>query len=148
MVAAVIAHDTARRRVALVQRAHGARFAPGLWDLPGGKRESYESVAATAIRELREETGLLVDSGNLELAHVIHGARGVDAPTSYLTVVFATYDWSGELSNREPEKHAQARWMPTDALPPEFVPSTGGALRQHLRGQRPSFALRGWDAEA
>ncbi|WP_172298683.1 NUDIX domain-containing protein [Pseudoruegeria sp. HB172150] len=34
---------------------------PGLWDLPGGGREGAETPEETALRELEEETGLLLD---------------------------------------------------------------------------------------
>jgi 8-oxo-dGTP diphosphatase len=33
---------------------------PGFWDLPGGGREGAESPAACALRETREEVGLVV----------------------------------------------------------------------------------------
>lgn len=143
LVAAVIVHDVAAGRVALLRRGRNARFAPGKWDLPSGKSEPGEPVSGTAVRELREETGLLVEPGSLEVVHVVHGAWGVEAPGGFLTVVFATRAWEGELENREPGKHARVRWADTDDLPADFVPSTGSALRGYLRGG-PRLTLRGW----
>ena len=157
LVAAVIVHDKEARRVALLRRAPEARFAPGLWDLPCGKSEPGEPITTTAVRELREETGLIVGPEALRVAHVIHGAWGVQAPNGFLTVVFAAYEWGGALENREPEKHAQVCWTDTDSLPEEFVPSTGSALRHYLReeaegaegAQTPArVSLRGWRQEA
>ena len=41
-------------------------FRNGVWDLPKGKREAGESVLETALREVKEETGLMsVISGDL-----------------------------------------------------------------------------------
>lgn len=60
LVAAVIVHDEATNRVVLLQRGQDAKFAQGLWDLPVGKSEPGEPITETAVRELYEETGLVV----------------------------------------------------------------------------------------
>lgn len=134
LVAAVIVHDRTAGRVLLLQRGPHAKFGQGLWDLPLGKSEPGEPVTDTAVRELYEETGLTVKPESLKVVHVVHGARGVQAPNGYLTVVFATHDWTGEPENREPHKHAEVRWTEVDALPEEFVRTSAGALRVHLEG--------------
>lgn len=143
LVAAVIVHDTANHRIVLLQRGPDAKFGQGLWDLPVGKSEPGEPITRTAVRELHEETGLVVEPASLEVVHVVHGAWGVEAPNGFLTVVFATREWSGEVSNREPGKHAQVRWVDLDDLPGGFVPSTGSALQGFLSGGS-RVSLRGW----
>lgn len=146
LVAAVIVHDRAERRVVLLQRGERARFGRGMWDLPVGKSEPGEPVTVTAVRELYEETGLTVAPEALEVAHIVHGAWGVEAPNGYLTVVFAAHAWSGEPENREPGKHARVCWADLDDLPEPFVPSTAGALRRYLGGAGVEVSLRGWPA--
>lgn len=146
LVAAVIVHDKAADRVVLLQRGPRAKFGQGMWDLPLGKSEPGEPITATAVRELYEETGLVVRPEALEVAHVVHGSQGVAAPNGFLTVVFATHDWTGEPENREPDKHAQVRWFDVAALPQapgEFVRSSAGALRRYLDGG-PLISLAGW----
>lgn len=81
LVAAVIVHDKATNRVVLLQRSENAKFAQGMWDLPVGKSEPGEPITETAVRELYEETGLTVKPESLKVAHIIHGAWGVEAPT-------------------------------------------------------------------
>ena len=75
------------KRVLLIQRA----FEPlrGLWTLPGGRRESGESIVDTAVRELREELGLVVG----ELRPVIL----MPVSAKFRLQVFATTEFSGEI---------------------------------------------------
>ncbi len=147
LVAAVIVHDLENERVVLLQRGPRAKFGQGMWDLPVGKSEPGEPITRTAIRELKEETGLVVAAEDLRLVHVIHGARGVEAPNGFLTVVFATHRWAGELSNEEPAKHAQVAWAPTEAIPSEFVPTTASALHGYLTGG-PDVSVDSWESES
>ncbi|MER5490123.1 NUDIX domain-containing protein [Streptomyces sp. NPDC002490] len=144
LVAAIIVHDKATHRVVLLQRGENAKFAPGLWDLPVGKSDPGEAITRTAVRELYEETGLTVEPESLKVAHVIHGAWGVEAPNGFLTVVFATHEWTGEPENREPRKHAQVRWVDIDAVPEQFVATTASALHRYLVGG-PEVSLDGWE---
>jgi 8-oxo-dGTP pyrophosphatase MutT (NUDIX family) len=143
LVAAVIVHDRATHRVVLLQRGRNAKFGQGMWDLPVGKSEPGEPITATAVRELYEETGLTVKAEALKVAHIIHGALGVEAPNGFLTVVFAAHEWTGEPENREPLKHAQVRWVDVDAVPEAFVSSTASALQHYLSGGV-GISLGGW----
>ncbi|MGW1195075.1 NUDIX domain-containing protein [Streptomyces sp. NPDC002536] len=143
LVAAVIVHDKATNHVVLLQRSDRAKFAKGKWDLPVGKSEPGEPITETAVRELYEETGLTVKPEALKVAHIIHGAWGVEAPNGFLTVVFVAYEWSGEPENREPRKHAQVRWVDADTIPEEFVETTASALHRYLSGG-PQVSLDGW----
>jgi 8-oxo-dGTP diphosphatase len=56
--------------VLLIQRARHKRLFPGKVNGVGGHVEAGEDVAASAAREIREETGLAVD--DLWLAGVVH----------------------------------------------------------------------------
>jgi len=62
--------------VLLVRRA--AEPGVGDWTIPGGHLERDESPAEGAARELREETGLAVGSGDLSLfdARTFHSHEG------------------------------------------------------------------------
>lgn len=143
LVAAVIVHDTTAHRVVLLQRSEKAKFAQGMWDLPVGKSEPGEPITETAVRELYEETGLTVKPEALKVAHIIHGAWGVEAPNGFLTVVFTAHEWTGEPENREPRKHAQVCWADADAIPENFVETTSSALHRYLAGG-PEVSLDGW----
>ncbi len=57
-------------KLLLAQRLPGSHLA-GLWEFPGGKRESGETFEACLVRELREELGVEVRPGErlLDLTH-------------------------------------------------------------------------------
>ncbi len=50
-------------RVLLIQRAKEPNL--GLWTVPGGRLEAQETLAQGVAREIREETGLIVEVGPL-----------------------------------------------------------------------------------
>src|SRR4051794_11641248 len=58
---AVIRDDAGR--LLLIRR--GRQPSLGLWSLPGGRVEAGESPSQAAAREVREETGLVVEVGAL-----------------------------------------------------------------------------------
>ncbi|CAN5206598.1 NUDIX hydrolase [soil metagenome] len=62
-VCAVAALIFDRDRVLVIQR--GKPPGEGLWSLPGGQLEASETLARAVAREVREETGLLVEVGPL-----------------------------------------------------------------------------------
>ncbi len=45
-------------RVLIIQRSDNDDIYPGMWELPSGKREFFESSYNSLIREIKEETGL------------------------------------------------------------------------------------------
>ncbi len=53
----------AEHRVLVVER--GEPPGVGLWSVPGGKQEPGETLAQAVAREVREETGLVVEVGAL-----------------------------------------------------------------------------------
>ncbi|MFI6012061.1 NUDIX hydrolase [Streptomyces sp. NPDC051243] len=57
LAAAVVMDD--QLRVLLVRRSEKERFLPRVWGVPCGKLEPGESAEDGALRELKEETGLL-----------------------------------------------------------------------------------------
>jgi 8-oxo-dGTP diphosphatase len=56
LAAAVVRHND---RVLLVRRSFTEGFLPGIWAVPCGKLNPGEDPAAGALRELKEETGLI-----------------------------------------------------------------------------------------
>nr|WP_052848448.1 NUDIX domain-containing protein [Streptomyces avicenniae] len=144
LAAAVVVLDRATDRVLLLQRGPRAKFARGMWDLPVGKCDPGEPVTSAAVRELKEETGLVVDPADLRLRHVVHAAQGPEAPAGFLTVIFATERWSGTAYNAEPAKHAAVRWTPIGQLPAELVFSADRIIERCVTEENAGLTLHGW----
>lgn len=119
-------------RVLLVQRKRhpGA----GLWAVPGGKVELGETLAATARREMSEETGLEVEVGEVVWVGESVGP-GTPPEWHFVLIDFLATVIGGEL---EPgDDAAAAGWFTYDeatALPltPTMPPLLEALVERHL----------------
>jgi len=111
-VGAIIIEDS---RVLLVKRAHPPLQAQ--WSIPGGVLEVGELVREAAIREAREETGLIVEPGDL-LGVYDRILRNAEKRVQYHYVLidFLCRKVGGELAASSDA--AEVRWFTRDELPP------------------------------
>jgi mutator protein MutT len=58
-VAIAIVFDAAREKVLICRRPHDTVL-PNYWEFPGGKCDAGETLDACAVREVREELGIVV----------------------------------------------------------------------------------------
>ena len=110
-VGAIIIEDA---RVVLVKRAHPPLQAE--WSIPGGVLEVGELVREAAVREAGEETGLIVEAGEL-LGVYDRVLRNAEKRVQYHYVLidFLCRRISGEL--RAGSDAAEVRWFTRDELP-------------------------------
>lgn len=101
-------------RVVLVKRAHPP--IQGQWSIPGGVLEVGELVREAAIREAREETGLIVEPG--ELLGVYD--RVLRNPEKRVQYHYVMIDFLCRLvggSLLAASDAAEARWFTREELP-------------------------------
>lgn len=118
--AAVIIH-TADLHVLLQRRTDGH------WGLPGGLMEPGESFLQTALREVKEETGVELPEEHMHLFGVFSGEDYfVEAPNGdpyyAVTGLYTCDDPVQELSDDDDET-LELRYFPMTALPQELRPS-------------------------
>jgi 8-oxo-dGTP diphosphatase len=106
------------KRVLLIRR--GTAPLLGEWSLPGGVLECGETLREAVVREAREETGLLVETG--EMLGVYERIIRADDPTDHQLVRyhFVLLDFlcrrvSGDL--KAGSDAADVRWFTRDELP-------------------------------
>lgn len=125
----VLLIDPAREhRVLILQRAPGTRCT-GAWEVVHGRIENDELPEETALREVREETGLSVD----RLYNVtcqpfyLHHAGFVN-----MAVVFAAFVDSTARLTLGPE-HSSAMWLAPDVAEERLAwPRSRQALREAI----------------
>lgn len=102
-------------RVLLVKRAHPP--IQGQWSIPGGVLEVGELVREAAVREAREETGLIVEPGALlgVFDRVLRDAEK-RVHYHYVLIDFLCKIVGGDL--RAASDAAEVRWFRHHELPP------------------------------
>lgn len=89
---------------------------PGTWVLPKGNIDAGESPAETALREVREETGLegrIVEKlGDVKYVYTWDGERIFKVVSFFL--VQAARGRIGEIDEEMRIEVAEARWLPLD----------------------------------
>lgn len=104
--------------------SHGA----GTWGLPGGHLEFGETASAAAVREVAEETGLIIDPDSIRRTGWSESVF-VAERKHYITVVLAALCRSPlNPILMEPEKCEEWRWVTKKTLPEPLFPPLANYL--------------------
>lgn len=109
-----------------------ARIAPGYtdafdgwWTLPGGGTDHGEHPRDAAIRELREETGLVGEVVELldvdSWRKVLRGRDGVETDYHGVRILYRCRVVGGELRNEVGGSTDECRWFSAEELPRETL---------------------------
>jgi 8-oxo-dGTP pyrophosphatase MutT (NUDIX family) len=125
----------------LLLRRYNTGYEDGNYSVIAGHLEGNETVVAAAVREAREEAGIELDPGEVQVAAVMH-RRSEDERIDWFVVA---QKWSGELRNAEPEKCDDMSWFSLNDLPVNVIPYIRRAISNVLHGRW--FDSFGWDAQ-
>ncbi len=114
---------------------------PGLWGLPAGKFEKNETPLQAALRELSEETGVVLDSSQITPFDVLYIRR---------TGEYVYHMFSARLLEfpkiRLCEEHEEAHWVLLDhveSMP--LIPGGKEAFRKYLKHREETRSdLKNW----
>jgi 8-oxo-dGTP diphosphatase len=121
---------TKENNILLILRAHDPYA--GYWALPGGFQELGEHPAKTAIREAREETGLIIKLESLLGIYV----REINPGEYRQTVVYVAKPLRGKPKAGDDANDCQ--WFPIDQLPINTSPAHLKRITDY-RGKRLSL---------
>lgn len=98
------------------KNAHGV----DTWSVPGGHLEFGEELKETAIREVKEETSMVIT--NVRFAAVTNDIFS-EEDKHYVTI-WVVSDWvEGDSKITEPDKFINQKWVDFDSLPDNmFLP--------------------------
>ena len=128
-------------RVLLIQRKN-SDWMSGYWNFPGGLVEKDESLLQAAIREAREEIGVIISPQELTLIQVLHVRKGGTNTKDIIGFYFHAKSWQGIASNNEPDKIRGVQWFSLDALPVNITEHALSAINGLLTHS--SYAENGW----
>lgn len=115
-------------QVLLVRHTYGA----GAWHLPGGGVKRRESLSRAVVRELREETGIVVDEPLSQLGTFSNLA---DGKSDHITV-FEVRSWR-QGADPPSAEIAERRFFPPSSLPPTIAPGSRRRIEEWSTGTTP-----------
>ncbi len=113
--------------VLIIRRSPGSATDPGLWDLPGGKMDDRERLVDALVREVKEETSLVVRGDDTRPIYVTHFVK---EPFWVTCVTFLCTAFEGEV--RLGTEHTGFRWVtPGEDAGRRYARGIGEQLRAY-----------------
>jgi 8-oxo-dGTP diphosphatase len=122
----------------LLLRRYNTGWRDGEYSVPAGHVEAGETVSAAAVREAREEVGVMLAASDLKVVHVMHRKSDDERIDFFL----CARRWDGDITNSEPNKCDDLRWCEVDAVPPSAIPYVAYALKCWAAGVE--YSEYGW----
>lgn len=130
----------------LLQLRRGTGYMDGHWACAAaGHVERGESVLAAAVREAREELGIVIAPEDLVGLTGMHRTNGTgQAIDERVDWFFECRAWQGEPALMEAEKAADLQWYPLDDLPAAVVPHERAVFDALVKGAVPAVMTFGF----
>lgn len=105
----------------------------GWFSLVAGHVDGGEAAELAMIREAKEEIGIDIRPEDLRHVYTMH-RLGDDPNDEYVDVGFECKWWTGEITNCEPEKCGELRWVDVSNLPENVLEHVRVVLENYPKG--------------
>ncbi len=109
-------------------------YGDGMFSLPAGHVEATETFIQTSIREAQEEIGVVIESDNCQVVHMMQRASRSFGDPERISIFVKIAQWKGEPFNAEPEKCEKILWCKKNSLPENILPEVRFALKKIQQG--------------
>lgn len=106
-------------------------YEDGKWSLVAGHTEENEGFIGCAVREAKEEIGIIIKKENLKLVHLLYRKSESERVDTF----FIVDEWIGEIENKEPEKCSELSWFSIDNISENTVDYIKHVLMLVERGE-------------
>ncbi len=129
----------------LFMRRSNTNYRNGFYGIPAGRAAEGEPISLTALREIKEETGLDLRADQIKLCHVAHRYEPGQGPyASWVDFFYMIDEWDGEPVIAETDKADDLQWLSVDSTE-QIIPYVRHVIRDVLQGK--NFSLIGDWAE-
>jgi 8-oxo-dGTP pyrophosphatase MutT (NUDIX family) len=126
----------------LLLKRFNTGYEDGNYSLIAGHLDGGETIKQAAVREAREEAGIVVSEPDLRVATCLHRHTKPER----LDFFVVCEKWQGTVTNQEPDKCSELSWHDLDNLPTNIIPCVKQAIENYKAGV--AFGGFGFDREA
>lgn len=119
-------------------RRFNTGYGDGKFSLPAGHLDGKETVTQGAIREIKEESGVIVKAEDMEMVHVMHRLSDDER----INFFFLVTNWRGKPYLAEPDKSDEFLWVLPQNLPENTVGYIRYFFSEFSAGRR--YSEPGW----
>lgn len=116
----------------LLQRRQGTKLWSGFLALPAGHIDEGENAYEAAIREAKEELGIIISKENIIDSFVVN--RRNKSLMTYFDVYFEINNYDGIIDIKEPEKCSELVWCDIKNLPEDMIDFEIEAIKNNKLG--------------
>ncbi len=100
----------------LLSKRENTGWKDGWWALVSGHVDGGEAAELAMAREAKEEAGIDIAPKDLRLVYTMHRLSD-KVENEFVDLFFECKNWSGEVTNMEPQKCGGLEWFAADSLP-------------------------------
>lgn len=112
----------------LLLRRCNTGYEDGNYSVVAGHIDGNEEIKTAMIREAQEEAGIIINENDIEIVGVMH-RKSTDERIDFF---LKCEKWGNEITNMEPNKCDELKWVDINALPDNVIPYIKKSIENYL----------------